>query len=165
MNSPTESSSKTSKTLQLEQFLPYRLMLVAEKVSESLARIYGTRFGIGNPEWRVLSCIGEGGTMTSTEIGRRGRMHKTKVSRAVSELESKGLLSRRVSQSDMRVAHLSLTPQGRATYDQIVPFANTFADDLISALSEDERRVFEKAVETLMARAEEVASRLEAEKG
>lgn len=161
MIDPTESSREPPRPLKLDAFLPYRLMLVAERVSESLARIYGRRFGIGNPEWRVLACIGESGVMTSTEIGRRGHMHKTKVSRAVSELESKGLLSRRVSQSDMRVSHLSLTPQGRAIYDHIVPFASAFADDLMSVLSEEERRVFEKAVDTLMARAERVAARLE----
>ncbi|ESR22909.1 hypothetical protein N177_4046 [Lutibaculum baratangense AMV1] len=135
-------------------------MLLADHVSQALSSIYGERFGISNPEWRVLALLGELGALTSTEIVRRGRMHKTKVSRTVSELESRGLVSRRVSQVDMRVAHLSLTTQGRALYERIVPLAAEFAEGLADGVGEDDMEALERALEAITEQAEKLAERL-----
>ena len=69
--------------LKLEEFLPYRLNVVASLVSQALSRIYADRYGIGVPEWRVLVTLGQFGMMTGKAIGSHSHMHKTKVSRAV----------------------------------------------------------------------------------
>src|SRR5712692_3377659 len=52
--------------LKLEEFLPYRLNVVASLVSQALSRIYAERYGIGVPEWRVLVTLGQYGLMTGT---------------------------------------------------------------------------------------------------
>ncbi|MEJ8572908.1 MarR family transcriptional regulator [Microbaculum marinum] len=143
--------------LRLDAFLPYRLAMLAEQVSQSLARLYSERYGITNPEWRVLAALGEHGTMTSTEIGRNSRMHKTKVSRAVSELEKKHLIIRETSPEDMRVAHLTLTAQGEAVYRKLVPLALRFGDRLAGGLSPEEAAVLERVLASLMERSEEIA--------
>ena len=69
--------------LKLEEFLPYRLNVVASLVSQALSQIYADRYGIGVPEWRVLVTLGQYGMMTGKAIGEHSHMHKTKVSRAV----------------------------------------------------------------------------------
>jgi len=68
--------------LKLEEFLPYRLNVVASLVSQALSRVYADRYGIGVPEWRVLVTLGQFGMMTGKAIGAHSHMHKTKVSRA-----------------------------------------------------------------------------------
>src|SRR5579862_113451 len=73
--------------LKLEEFLPYQLNVVASLVSQALSRIYVDRYGIGVPEWRVLVTLGEFDRITAKAIGTHSHMHKTKISRAVSELE------------------------------------------------------------------------------
>ncbi len=73
--------------LKLEEFLPYRLNVLAAVTSQALASVYEERYGIGIPEWRVLVTLGQFGTMTGKAIGEHTHMHKTKVSRAVASLE------------------------------------------------------------------------------
>ena len=90
--------------LKLEDFLPYRLNVCAALVSLALSRIYADRYKIGVPEWRVLVTLGQFGMMTGKAIGIHSAMHKTKVSRAVAQLERRKLLARRPNRADLREA-------------------------------------------------------------
>src|SRR4029078_2243885 len=119
-----------SAPLKLEEFLPYRLNVVASRVSQALSRIYADRYGIGVPEWRVLVTLGQFGMMTGKAIGAHSHMHKNKVSRAVAQLEKRKLVMRRSNRADLREAFLALTPAGRAMYDDLAPIALDFADRL-----------------------------------
>ena len=101
------------RALHLEQFLPYRLNVVGFFASRALGRVYGTRFGIGIPEWRVIAQLGEFGQLTSRDIGELSQMHKTKVSRAVGELEKRGLVSRSENRQDRRESFVTLTAAGK----------------------------------------------------
>src|SRR6266498_3725616 len=121
--------------LKLEQFLPYRLNVVASLVSQALSRIYVERYGVGVPEWRVLVTLGQFGAMTGKAIGAHSHMHKTKVSRAVALLEKRKLVARRSNSADMRESFLSLTTAGRAAYDELAPVAIDFAKRLTEVIS------------------------------
>ena len=138
--------------LKLEQFLPYRLNVVASLVSQALSRIYADRYGIGVPEWRVLVTLGQYGMMTGKAIGQHSHMHKTKVSRAVALLESRKLVTRRANRADLREAFLALTPSGRAMYDDLAPIALDFANRLSEIVEPTDRAAFERAVDRLIER-------------
>src|SRR5215210_2038537 len=109
--------------LKLEDFLPYRLNVVASLVSQALSRIYAERYDIGVPEWRVLVTLGQYGVMTGKQIGAHSHMHKTKVSRAVAQLEKGKFVSRRTNRADLRESFLSLTSAGRSVYEDLAPGA------------------------------------------
>ncbi len=78
-----DTAAARDAPLKLEEFLPYRLNVVATLVSQALSKIYVERHAIGIPEWRVLVTLGQYGVMTGKAIGAHSHMHKTKVSRAV----------------------------------------------------------------------------------
>jgi DNA-binding MarR family transcriptional regulator len=80
------STADPQAPLKLDEFLPYRLNVVASLVSLALSRIYVDRYGIGVPEWRILVTLGQFEVMTAKAVGAHSHMHKTKVSRAVSTL-------------------------------------------------------------------------------
>src|ERR1700728_4327465 len=120
--------------LKLEQFLPYRLNVVASLVSQALSRVYARRYRIGVPEWRVLVTLGQYGVMTGKAIGAHTHMHKTKVSRAVALLEKRKLLIRRSNRADMRESSLWLTANGRAMYEEVAPHALDFVRKLTEIL-------------------------------
>ena len=90
-----------SAPLKLEEFLPHRLNVLSSLVSQALTRVYG-RYGIGIPEWRVLVTLGVNGVMTGKAVGAHTHMHKTKVSRAVAQLEQRKFLTRRANRADLR---------------------------------------------------------------
>jgi DNA-binding MarR family transcriptional regulator len=132
--------------LKLDTFLPYRLNVVASLVSQALSRIYVDRYGLGVPEWRILVTLGEFEVMTAKAVGAHSHMHKTKVSRAVSALERRKLLSRRENRADRREAFLSLTPAGRAIYYDLAPGALDFAYRLFAVIDPADRGAFERAM-------------------
>lgn len=136
--------------LKLEQFLPYRLNVVASVVSQALSRLYATRYGIGVPEWRVLVTLGQYGMMTGKDVGSHSHMHKTKVSRAVAQLERRKLLARRANRADLRESFLSLTPAGRAIYEDLAPIALDFAKRLSDVIDPADREAFERAINRLI---------------
>jgi DNA-binding MarR family transcriptional regulator len=144
--------------LKLEEFLPYRLNVVASLVSQALSRIYAERYGIGVPEWRVLVTLGQYNMMTGKAIGAHSHMHKTKVSRAVALLEKRKLLTRRANRADLRESFLTLTPAGRAMYEDLAPIALQFTKRLSEAIDAADRAAFERAVDRLTERSAKLAA-------
>ncbi|MDX8518099.1 MarR family winged helix-turn-helix transcriptional regulator [Mesorhizobium dulcispinae] len=135
--------------LELESFLPYRLYRLADAVSREFSRIYKERQGLTRPEWRTLSGLGQRGTMTATELGEQSAMHKTKVSRAVAELERRRWLTRTPDGNDRRVEHLTLTKAGLAAYREMVPLAKAFERELLARLGEEGRAAIVSGVTAL----------------
>ena len=154
-----------AKALHLERFLPYRLNVVGTLGGRALGRIYGEHFGIGIPEWRVVAQLGEFGKLTSRDIGELAQMHKTKVSRAVGELEKRGLVSRTENRQDRRESFVTLTAAGKRIYDQIVPLALGFEARWIEGIAPDELKVFERVLSTLTERGRHLAGNYREEDG
>lgn len=143
----------SADVLPLEDFLPYRLNRLAETVSREFSALYKDRYGLTRPEWRTLATLGQFGTMTATAIGAHSAMHKTKVSRAVFELEKRRWLVRRPDGQDRRVEHLSLTRAGIAAYRELLPLARDFESRLLEALDPQDREAVLRALACLEAAA------------
>jgi len=146
--------------LKLDDFLPHRLNVLSSLVSQALTRVYGRR-GIGIPEWRVLVTLGENGVMTGKAVGAQTHMHKTKVSRAVAQLEQRKLVSRRANRADLRESFLSLTPAGRALYEELAPSAQNFMDRLAEVVAPADRPAFDRAMTLLTKRSAELVAEVE----
>ncbi len=100
----------------LQNFLPYLLNQAAEESSLAFQQVYKDRYGMLRTEWRVLFHLGIYGRMTAKEIGRRSKMHKTKISRAVAKLAERRFLTRERDDGDRRLEFLELTPAGGRAY-------------------------------------------------
>src|SRR5437588_9304727 len=147
-----------SVALRLDEFLPYRLNVAASLVSQALSRVYAARYGIGVPEWRVLVTLGEYGVMTGKAIGTHTHMHKTKVSRAVADLEKRKLVARRANRADMRESFLSLTPAGHTIYLDLAPSALDFARRLVDRIEPAEHAAFERVLTRIIQRSTTLAA-------
>jgi DNA-binding MarR family transcriptional regulator len=152
------AASPDRAPLKLEQFLPYQLNVVASLTSLALSQVYARRYRIGIPEWRVLVTLGQYGVMTGKAIGEHTHMHKTKVSRAVAFMEKRKLLARRVNRADMREAFLSLTPAGRAMYEEVAPHALEFVRRLTEILPPEDRETFYRALRQLTERSAQLVA-------
>ena len=87
--------------------------------------------------------------MTAKQIGAHSRMHKTKVSRAVARLTERGLIEQAANSEDLREIFLALTSQGHGVYEDLVPRALTFAENLSESFSVQERAVLDKLLTKL----------------
>ena len=141
--------------LVLDRFLPYRLSVTSNLVSDRIARAYAALFGLTIPEWRLVAVIAEVEAITQAEIGERTRMDKVTVSRAAIALVERGLLARAPNASDKRSHHLSLTVAGRDLYASIAPKALELEGKIFARFSRAEldafvamlRRIDEAALE------------------
>ena len=141
----------------LEQFLPYRLNVLATVVSNALAQIYAERFDLTIPGWRILATLGQYGVRTARDIATHAVMHKSTVSRAVSALEERRLVARRLNRDDRREELLELTREGRRIYDSLAPEALAFESGLVSVLAPAEQKAFLALVDKLETRARALA--------
>ncbi len=155
---PVNNPGAGQATLKLDEFLPYRLNVCSSLVTQALSRIYAERYRMGVAEWRVLVTLGEFGLMTAKAIGIHSHMHKTKVSRAVALLERRKLVSRRANRADMREAFLSLTPSGRAIYNELAPAALDFVRQLLETVDPAERAALDRALTKLIELSEQLSA-------
>ena len=135
-------SSEQLASLILDTFLPYRLSIVNNKISDALSRTYSKQFDLTSMEWRVLAVLGQKEQMSADEICRFMETDKVAVSRAVTKLVRKKRISRKLSSSDRRRSILRLTKGGLSIYKSIVPLVLQLEDSLVAGLSLRERRQF-----------------------
>lgn len=152
MSDPQPDDSSAQEFLVLEAFLPYRLSVLANRISSAIARDYQSRFGLRVPEWRVMAVLGRFGADTAKGLCERTAMDKVTVSRATTSLLSKQYLDRTSDPDDRRRTIFNLTPAGRGIHDQIVPLARTHEAELLAGLSSAERSQLDRILGKLMIR-------------
>jgi DNA-binding MarR family transcriptional regulator len=133
-------------SLDLEHFLPYRLSVLSNRVSQGIARTYEARFGLSVTEWRVIAIIGRYPGLSATEVAQRAAMDKVAISRAVRRLMQAGRVEREPNDADRRERHLRLTDAGRAIHDQIVPAALAYERRIRAALTDEENAALERLI-------------------
>ena len=151
------------RTLELERFLPYRLSVLANTMSAALAGAYADRFQLSIPEWRVLAVLARQPGLSSAQVAERTAMDKVAVSRAVASLVRARRIERTVEQSDRRRSQLKLTRRGLAVYDEVVPWALAYQDEVLRGVPARARAKLEALLDDLLRRARAVrTARIEA---
>ncbi len=145
------ASAATLPGLDLDRFLPYRLSLLSNRISAAIAAGYQAQFGLSISEWRTMAVLGRFGPLTATEVGQRTAMDKVRVSRAIAGLIAQGRVARRIDAEDRRRRVLSLTLQGRADHDRIVPLAQDTERRLLAALTSADRADLDRLLQRLEA--------------
>jgi len=137
--------------IKLEEFLPYRLSVLANQVSQGIARTYSERFGLSITEWRVIAILGRFENTAAATVAERSAMDKVAISRAVRRLLEMKLIRRHQGQEDRRAKPLALTAAGRRVYAAIAPAALGFEARLLNALTPAERRSLDRILDKLLA--------------
>lgn len=136
--------------LELEKFLPYRLSVLSNTVSQAIAREYEDRFQLSITEWRVVAVLGRYDGLSAREVAERTAMDKVAVSRAVAELMKDGRVKRSTADHDKRQSVLSLTAKGRKVYDEVAPLALQHEQRLLAHLDAEERAWLGRILEKLL---------------
>ncbi|WP_238475341.1 MarR family winged helix-turn-helix transcriptional regulator [Sphingomonas cavernae] len=143
--------------LQLDHFLPYRLSVASNVVSNLIARTYRQRFNLKITEWRLIAILAESNRMTPQALTKATRMDKINVSRAAKSLIVRQLITSAPNGQDGRSHFLSLTDEGLALYSEIAPQALAMEEKLLRAFSATERSALEELLKRLESAAENEA--------
>ena len=125
--------------LQLENFLPYRLSILSNTVSQAIAGDYQQRFALSVTEWRVMAVLARFDRLSAREVAERTAMDKVAVSRALARLVAAGRVDRSVHDDDKRRSVLRLSASGWLIHDEVAPMARIRERDLLRKLTADER--------------------------
>ena len=148
-DSSTPSDPPRHARLELELFVPYRLSVLSNRISQTIATAYAERFGIGITEWRVIAVLGRYAGLSANQVAERTAMDKVAVSRAVARLLERSLLQRDTHGDDRRRSVLELSEAGYKVYDEVVPLALGFERDLLSILDDEERAMLDRLLTKL----------------
>jgi DNA-binding MarR family transcriptional regulator len=146
--------SPAAANLDLDQFLPYLMNVLANRLSRELAGVYEARFGISIPEWRVIAHLSQHEDVSVREIHQRVDMDKAKVSRAAARLEAVGFIEKTDNESDRRLVALRLTRKGRRLFAEIEPLALAYERESLSTLSKSEEATLRSLLNKLLGAAD-----------
>lgn len=138
--------------LELERFLPYRLSILSNRMSQAIAREYQQRFDLSMTEWRVMAVLARFNTdsISAREVVGYTAMDKVAVSRALSRLVASGRVARRTDDGDKRRAVLRLTAKGWKIHDSVAPRARAHERAVLALLNAEERRMLERILDKLL---------------
>ncbi|MDA9123623.1 MarR family transcriptional regulator [Paracoccaceae bacterium] len=116
----------------LENFLPYQLSLLANRISKDFSKEYISRFKLNNAEWRIVAHLSqENKAISIREIYSKVDLEKSKVSRAVSRLSSREILTKTVNLKDRRLVDLKLTKNGKKIIENMAKVAKDFESEVL----------------------------------
>lgn len=138
--------------LQLEAFLPYRLSILSNTVSQAIAREYQQRFHLGMTEWRVIAVLAryDAEGLSARELAERTAMDKVAVSRALARLIAAGRVLRRTHRGDKRRSVLRLSARGWTIHAVVAPCARAHERELLARLDADERACLTRILDKLL---------------
>jgi DNA-binding MarR family transcriptional regulator len=146
--------SGAGASLRLDDFLPYRLSVAANAVSDVIASSYQNTFRLSIPQWRLMAVLGEDGPMTPQALCARTVMDKVTVSRAAAALHERKLVEREPNASDGRSHRVGLTQAGQDLYAQIAPLALAHEARLLEGFTPFERATMQNLLRRLQEAAE-----------
>lgn len=135
--------------LALERFVPYRLSILSNTVSQGIAVDYQARYDLSMTEWRVMAVLARFADLSARQVAERTATDKVAVSRALARLVAAGRVSRSTHGLDKRRSVLALTEAGWALHDHIAPLARHRERALLARLSAEERRWLKRILDKL----------------
>ena len=132
-------NKKSSETLDLRLFFPYRLSVLQQLVSKAISQHYHDEFDLNRIEWRVMATLAMFDSISARDICEFTHVAKMQVSRAIARLKKSDLVIQKVSDADHRATQLSLTDEGWQIYRRIVPMVKTEEQEILAHLSAAEQ--------------------------
>jgi MarR family transcriptional regulator for hemolysin len=94
--------------------------------------------GYSRSRWMVLLHISLNDAITHRDLAERLGIEAPTLVRLVDRMEKDGLLNRRASETDRRVKHLHLSPEGRKEVERIWACAAGLRKEILSGLDKAE---------------------------
>lgn len=149
---PTVKRATLGPIGKLEDFIPYKLSVVANRVSQSIGSLFETKFNIQMPEWRIMMALYAYDHLLFNEVVDRTSMDKARVSRAQRRLVDLRLITSVNDPSDGRKVILALTSKGEKMCADILPEAAKREAWYLAALDDDEHKQLDVILDKLMKR-------------
>jgi DNA-binding MarR family transcriptional regulator len=137
----------------MRDVLPYQANRLLALTGAPVVRWCEGQFGISRRQWRMLAALAEQGVMQSSQLAAHVELDRVRTSRALNDLEQRGLISRQAQLGNARHVLVSITRQGRDIYDGLWPLVKAHHNRLMTALSPQQMADLEEVIDLLQAQA------------
>jgi DNA-binding MarR family transcriptional regulator len=137
------------------EHLNFRLDVLSELAKSVASGLYEAECGVTLRELRVLRFVDMEPGISLGPLIVLTYLEQTLVSKLVTALARRGLLTRSTGTEDARVINLYLTTEGKATVRKCDRIGKTFDQQLMSVLSQDEKEALYRCIGKLTEHVEE----------
>ena len=132
--------------LDLGSYMPYLINRVGFALVASFTGTALVRNELSIAMWRVLAALSNNGEQRQIDLAAMTSIDASTLSRLVTRLVRRGLVSRSRSQRSSREVVVGLTPKGRALVRRLIPVAKDLERTAIAGLSGRELAVVKRAL-------------------
>ncbi|HUF95226.1 MAG TPA: MarR family transcriptional regulator [Acidimicrobiia bacterium] len=144
-------ANQTATTLIDEDQTTWRSYLLAARLLfEELDKRLDTGAGLSLPDYTLLARLRDAGEqgLRMSELADSAVFSRSRISHAISRLESQGWVERRSCPTDRRGSYASLTGTGRSKLDEAEPIHSAvIREHLIGSIGDDEVDVFRRVTD------------------
>ncbi|MEB6201560.1 MarR family transcriptional regulator [Mammaliicoccus fleurettii] len=109
-------------------------------------------YDISPPQFIALQWLNEHQQLTIGELSKRLYLAYSTTTDIIDKLEQKELVLRIQSEEDKRVFHVKLLEKGTALIDEVVYARQSYTEDLLSVMNEEDKIKFNEALEIMLKR-------------
>jgi DNA-binding MarR family transcriptional regulator len=135
MKLSNNAGSRRRARLQLDDFLPYLINRVGVALVAQFAERALARHEVTIDMWRVLAALSDKGRQRQVDLAGMTSIETSTISRMVTRLAQRGLVTRSRSRSNGREVVVELTTHGKSLVNQLVPVALSVEGSAIGAMS------------------------------
>lgn len=146
--SSTPGSAEPNPRYGLDRSLGYLLNRTADIVSSAFVEILRNE-SISLAEWRVLTALTDRDHQTLSELASHAGAELSYLSRVVLQIEARGLVARSASPDDKRATRASITGDGRAMVQAVMPLAKALEASWLTGIPAEDVRVLRKTLQAL----------------
>jgi DNA-binding MarR family transcriptional regulator len=141
---------KQPRAFNLRAHVPYLVTRAGALTSEAFMPAL-RRHRMTLAMWRVLAALHENEEQTLGELLVATSLEQSTLSRTVTALRDRGLISRKASRDDARAGRVALLTRGRAMTEQIIPAAMRSHAELVEGVASADLDVFIAVLERMYA--------------
>ena len=109
----------------MRDVLPYQVNQLLALSGAPVLRWCEGLFGITRRHWRVLAALMEADSIRSSDLALIIELDRVRTSRALQEMEQRGLIERKAEVGNARYVRVSVTEQGKAVYEGLWPMVRS----------------------------------------
>jgi DNA-binding MarR family transcriptional regulator len=144
---------------QQQKSINFRIHTLASSLFKGAMQYYGTHFGVGLPEMRVLSNLGSEGPLAAHRIVDLTAMDKALVSRVLTSLGRRGYITSSSPESDPRRRTWRLSRSGQDLVKRLQPEWKRRESIIQGGLSKAERAVLGDLLDRMLIASEELRAK------
>jgi DNA-binding MarR family transcriptional regulator len=132
---PPAGSDGPRLVIDQQSYLPIFFTSIANTWTRGASKVFISRFGVGALDWVVISMMAVEPGATALGICQNTSADKASVSRCLTQLEAKGLITGKATGRDPRKRVFELTADGYDLHDRLMTIAIERENQLLQGLT------------------------------